>query len=126
MPIMPTYVFKCEECEYELEVEQSIKKPLPNRKKCPECGQNKLERLLFAPHVYNKPGDDNISVGLLSDRNTERFSEDQKQAIDLKNGVKRNTKSDKKSFWETSSNNMKKISEMTPQQKKKYIETGEK
>ena len=95
---MPTYVFKCEECEYELEVEQSIKKPLPNRKKCPECGQNKLERLLFAPHVYNKPGDDNISVGLLSDRNTERFSEDQKQAIDLKNGVKRNTKSDKKSF----------------------------
>lgn len=123
---MPIYVFKCEDCDHELEVEQSIKKPTPNRKKCPVCGKNKLERLLFAPHVYNKPGDDNISVGLLADRNTERFSEDQKQAIDSKNGVKRKPKNEKKSFWQTSDKNMKKISEMTPQQKKRYIETGEK
>ncbi|HCI70609.1 MAG TPA: hypothetical protein DHV30_08430 [Balneola sp.] len=123
---MPTYVFKCEECDYELEVEQSIKKPTPNRKKCPECGKNKLERLLFAPHVYNKPGDDKISIGLLSDRNAERFSQDQKEAIDKKNGVKRKKKSSKNNFWETSKENMKKISVMTPAQKKKYIETGEK
>ena len=122
---MPTYVFKCEECEHELEVEQSIKKPTPNRKKCPECGKNKLERLLFAPHVYNKPGDDNISLGLLSDRNADRFSEDQKKAIDKKNGVKRSKKA-KKQFWETSEKDMKQISSMTPKQKKKYIETGEK
>ena len=123
---MPTYVFKCEECDYELEVEQSIKKPTPNRKKCPECGKNKLERLLFAPHVYNKPGDDKISIGLLSDRNAERFSQDQKEAIDKKNGVKRKKKPSKNNFWETSKENMKKISVMTPAQKKKYIETGEK
>ena len=123
---MPTYVFRCEECDYELEVEQSIKKPTPNRKKCPECGKNKLERLLFAPHVYNKPGDDNISIGLLSDRNADRFSDDQKKAIDKKNGVKRNAKKEKKAFWETSDKNLKEISKMTPQQKKKYIETGEK
>ena len=123
---MPTYVFKCEECDYELEVEQSIKKPTPNRKKCPECGKNKLERLLFAPHVYNKPGDDKISLGLLSDRNADRYSEDQKIAIDKKNGVKRKKKSSKNNFWETSKENMKKISAMTPAQKKKYIETGEK
>ena len=123
---MPTYVFKYEECDYELEVEQSIKKPTPNRKKCPECGKNKLERLLFAPHVYNKPGDDKISIGLLSDRNAERFSQDQKEAIDKKNGVKRKKKSSKNNFWETSKENMKKISVMTPAQKKKYIETGEK
>ena len=123
---MPTYVFKCEECDYELEIEQSIKKPTPSRKKCPECGENRLERLLFAPHVYNKPGDDNISVGLLSDRNSERFSEDQKKSIDEKNGVKRKPKEEKKHFWETNANNMKKISGMTPEQKKKYIETGEK
>ena len=123
---MPTYVFKCEECEYELEVEQSIKKPTPNRKKCPECGKNKLERLLFAPHVYNKPGDDKISVGLLAQRNANRFSEDQKQAIDAKNGVKRQNKETKKAFWETSDKNIKEISKMSPAQKKKYIDTGEK
>jgi len=123
---MPIYVFKCEECECELEVEQSIKKPTPNRKKCPECGENKLERLLFAPHVYNKPGDDNISVGLLSDRNTERFSEDQKQAIDLKNGIKRKDPKKGNSFWEKSQKEMKNIAAMSPEKKKRYIETGEK
>jgi len=123
---MPIYVFKCEECDHELEVEQSIKKPSPNRKKCPECGKNKLDRLLFAPHVYNKPGDDKITLGLLSDRNAERFSEDQKKAIDKKNGVKKNQKKENKAFWQTSDKDMKKISNMTPQQKKKYIDTGEK
>ena len=123
---MPTYVFKCEDCEHELEIEQSITKPTPNRKKCPNCKKNKLNRILFAPHVYNKPGDDNISVGLLSDRNTERFSEDQKQALDKKNGITRKKKGSKPNFWETSDTNMKKISEMTQQQKKKYIDTGDK
>ena len=123
---MPTYVFKCEECNHELEVEQSIKKPTPNRKKCPACGKNKLERLLFAPHVYNKPGDDNITLGLLSERNASRFSEDQKRAIDEKNGVKRKKKETKKSFWETSDKEMKEIAAMSPEKKKKYIDTGEK
>ena len=126
MSIMPTYVFKCEECDYELEVEQSIKKPTPNRKKCPACGKNKLERLLFAPHVYNKPGDDSITLGLLADRNSSRFSDDQKEALESKSGVKKKKKREGKNFWETSDKNMKKISEMTPAQKKKYIETGEK
>jgi len=123
---MPTYVFKCEECEHQLEVEQSIAKPTPNKKKCPNCGKNRLEKLLFAPHVYNKPGDDNITVGLLSDRNASRFSKDQKKAIDEKNGVKRKGKNTKKNFWETSDKNLKKIAEMTPPEKKKYIEHGEK
>jgi len=122
---MPTYVFKCEECDYELEVEQSIKKPTPNRKKCPACGKNKLERLLFAPHVYNKPGDDSITLGLLADRNTERLTSDQKEAIDEKHGRKKK-KNEGKNFWDTSKKEIKQISEMTPAQKKKYIETGEK
>tara|TARA_E500000331_G_scaffold227526_1_gene217764 strand:+ start:819 stop:1187 length:369 start_codon:yes stop_codon:yes gene_type:complete len=122
---MPVYVFKCEECDHELEVEQSITKPTPNRKKCPNCKKNKLNRLLFSPHVYNKPGDDSITLGLLSDRNTERLSSDQKESIDLKHGRKKNKKQGK-NFWETSDKNMKKITEMTPAQKKKYIETGEK
>jgi putative FmdB family regulatory protein len=122
---MSIYVFKCEECDHHLEVEQSIKKLTPNRKKCPECGENKLERLLFAPHVYNKPGDDSITLGLLADRNAERLTDEQKHKIDKKSGIeKKETR--KKSFWETSDDRLKKISSMTPAQKKKYIETGEK
>tara|TARA_R110002074_G_scaffold390889_1_gene575171 strand:+ start:430 stop:798 length:369 start_codon:yes stop_codon:yes gene_type:complete len=122
---MPTYVFKCEECDHHLEVEQSIKKPTPNKKRCPNCKKDKLIRLLFAPHVYNKPGDDNITLGLLADRNTERLTSDQKEAIDEKHGRKKEKKEGSQ-FWETSKKNMKKISEMTPAQKKKYIETGKK
>jgi len=41
---MPTYEYKCENCEHELEAFQSIMaKPL---KKCPACGKPKLKRLL--------------------------------------------------------------------------------
>ena len=123
---MPTYVFKCEECDHELEVEQSITKPTPNRKKCPNCKKNKLNRVLFTPHVYNKPGDDKITLGLLADRNTTRLSEDQKKSIDKKYGGKKKGKKEGKHFWETSEKNMKQISSMTPEQKKKYIETGKK
>ena len=123
---MPTYVFKCEECDHELEVEQSIKKSIPNRKKCPECRKNKLKRVLFAPHVYNKPGDDNITVGLLADRNTASLTDEQKRAIDLKSGRKQTAATKDKNFWETSDKNLKKIAEMTPAQKKQYIEHGKK
>ena len=80
---------------------------------------------MFAPHVYNKPGDDSITVGLLADRNADRLTDEQKAQIDAKSGVKRKEKQSK-SFWETSDDNLKKISTMTPTQKKKYIETGEK
>jgi len=122
---MPTYVFKCEECEHKLEVEQSITKPTPNRRRCPNCKKSKLNRVLFAPHVYNKPGDDSITLGLLSDRNADRLSEDQKRTIDEKNGVKRENKNTEKHFWETSDKKMKKIASMSNEQKKKYIEKGE-
>ena len=41
---MPTYDYKCDNCGHEYEVFQSMKdKPL---KKCPECGKNKLRRLI--------------------------------------------------------------------------------
>ena len=122
---MPTYVFKCEECDYELEIVQSITKKTPSRKKCPACKKSKLHRVLFAPHVYNKPGDDSITLGLLSDRNAERLTDEQKHNIDEKAGIKRKEETPK-SFWQTSDDNLKKISAMSPAQKKKYIETGEK
>ncbi len=41
---MPTYEYRCDHCEHELEEFQSITaKPL---KKCPECGKNGLKRLI--------------------------------------------------------------------------------
>ena len=41
---MPTYDYRCDNCGYEFEKFQSITaKPL---RKCPECGKNKLSRLI--------------------------------------------------------------------------------
>jgi putative FmdB family regulatory protein len=41
---MPTYEYRCDACGHELEEFQSMSaKPL---KKCPECGKNKLKRLI--------------------------------------------------------------------------------
>ena len=43
---MPTYEYKCENCEHHFEQFQSItSKPL---RVCPECGENKLNRLIGA------------------------------------------------------------------------------
>jgi len=43
---MPTYEYKCDECGATLEKFQSI--IAPALKKCPECGKNKLRRLISA------------------------------------------------------------------------------
>lgn len=41
---MPTYEYKCENCQHTFEAFQSIKdEPL---KKCPNCGKNKLKKLI--------------------------------------------------------------------------------
>ena len=41
---MPTYEYKCENCNYEFEALQSMKdEPL---RKCPNCGKNKLKKLI--------------------------------------------------------------------------------
>lgn len=41
---MPTYEYECGNCGHHLEIFQSMKDaPL---KKCPECGKNKLQRLI--------------------------------------------------------------------------------
>ena len=41
---MPTYEYECKECKYEFEIFQSMKDD--SLKKCPECGENKLVRLI--------------------------------------------------------------------------------
>ena len=40
---MPTYDYVCDACEHKFELFQGINDPL--KKKCPECGKNKLRRL---------------------------------------------------------------------------------
>ncbi|MDP7289233.1 MAG: zinc ribbon domain-containing protein, partial [Phycisphaerae bacterium] len=41
---MPTYEYKCNACEHEFELFQSIK--ASSVRKCPECGKLKVKRLI--------------------------------------------------------------------------------
>ena len=41
---MPTYEYKCDACDHEFELFQSIKAPAI--RKCPECGKLKVKRLI--------------------------------------------------------------------------------
>ncbi len=41
---MPTYEYVCRACDHEFELFQSMTAPV--KKKCPECGKLKLERLI--------------------------------------------------------------------------------
>lgn len=40
---MPTYDYRCDACEHEFGLFQSISEPV--KRKCPECGKRKLRRL---------------------------------------------------------------------------------
>ncbi len=41
---MPTYDYRCQACEHEFELFQQMTDPV--KKKCPECGKLKLQRLI--------------------------------------------------------------------------------
>lgn len=41
---MPTYDYRCNACEHEFELFQSMS--ASHKRKCPECGKNALERLI--------------------------------------------------------------------------------
>ncbi len=43
---MPTYDYQCDACGHEFELFQSINDPV--KRKCPECGKQKLRRLFGA------------------------------------------------------------------------------
>ena len=43
---MPTYDYECSACGHTFELFQGINDPI--KKKCPECGKNKLQRLFGA------------------------------------------------------------------------------
>jgi putative FmdB family regulatory protein len=83
---LPTYSYKCEECNHRFESFQSFKDFTPLTT-CPNCNQNTLVRDYQSdlPSGSVKKGDDQLTVGELAARNTERFSEDYKEHLHIKN-----------------------------------------
>jgi putative FmdB family regulatory protein len=83
---MPTYEYKCNACEHEFELFQSIK--APSVRKCPECGKLKVKRLI------------GIGAGVIFKGSgfyqTDYRSESYRKDAEKDKPVKTDTKTDKK------------------------------
>lgn len=140
---MITYHYKCEtkDCDCEFEVEQSIKEP--RFKKCPECQNDSLERVLYSPIAFVKSGiNDDTTLGKLAEHNTAKMGKYElqekreyqkqqkikaKQAVQYemaeKYGINPIEYDKMKTPWYRKLGT-EKIRKMTAAQKESYIHTG--
>ena len=91
---MPTYEYKCDNCEHLMEVFQSI--TASPKKKCPACGKLKLKRLLGTGAGLIFKGSGFYETDYRSD-SYKKGAENAKKATGDKKENKSKTKSDGKS-----------------------------
>jgi putative FmdB family regulatory protein len=84
---MPIYDYTCQNCGYQFETNHSMF--IDPLKICPICNKDTLLRDIGTPRTYIKPSDDSCSLGLLADRNRDRFSDDQKEMLKEKHRTKK-------------------------------------
>lgn len=128
----PTYVYRCNDCSYEYEIEQRItEKPIS---KCPSCKSDGCERLICSPIVVSCGPQ---TLGTLAEKNTAQMgryeledkraqnSAEKRQAADYIKGHKV-IKPGKEKPWYSKANSVtpKKIRSMTAEQQKKFINEG--
>ena len=125
---MPTYHYKCENCNYEFEESQSIKdKPL---RKCPTCKKLKLERVLYPCYGrIARSRNDMKTIGDLAKFNTDKLSKWEKESKDeeyAKSSRLAKAKLEKQKIEDPFAGHpIDKLAKATPEQKKRYIEKGE-
>lgn len=73
---MPTYDYQCTACDYEFEHFQSISSPI--KRKCPECGQPKLKRLIGPGAAVVFKGSGFYQTDYRSESYKKRAAEDKK------------------------------------------------
>ena len=105
---MPVYEYKCSGCEHQFEIVEALKAPV--KRKCPECNNNLLERLLFPVMGRVKSIK---SIGQLAEKNTKRAG-----------GSLDNPDEHKKKEVKSKTKELNAINRMTKQQQIKYIEEG--
>jgi len=119
---MINYDYVCTDCNHELKnVMQSIKDE--PKKKCPECGNNALERVMYGGSygfVSNTS-----TIGQLADKNARGMGHYQRSEIEAK--VKENKPPSSQTIYGKYATATKsEISKMTPQQQQNYITKGHK
>lgn len=109
------YDYGCHNCGETLEdVKQSIHDEALT--KCPSCGKNTLERVLYGGLASFVK--DAKTIGQVADKNWSNLGSYKRSEIEASN--KNNSEA------RTKRKQMREINQMTPQQKEKYIRTGEK
>ena len=87
---MPTYDYECDACGHTMELFQGINDPV--KKKCPECGKNKLKRLFGTGAAIVFKG----SGFYQTDYRSEGYKKDAKADKKSKSDAKPSEKSDSK------------------------------
>ncbi len=82
---MPIYTFKCSGCRHQFEIIMSMKKYTTNHL-CPKCKSEEVGRDYMEDQLIStiKLSDDQLKLGHLAKRNTERLSNDEKAHLDHK------------------------------------------
>lgn len=112
---MPTYDYRCEDCDTEVnDIFQSFKDDALT--KCPSCGKNSLKRVIYGGlGCFVK---DVKTIGQLADSNWKKMGSYKRSEIEQ--SKKKDT--DQPAYGKAT---RKQINKMTTEQKKKYIITGE-
>lgn len=89
---MPIYTFSCRSCETIFEEQMSISEYGNNKVNCPSCNSKKIEReyILDAATISNavrKSDSELKTIGDLANRNRDKLSDDQKDALHQKHNA---------------------------------------
>lgn len=117
---MPTYDYLCESCGHEInDVYQSFSEdPII---KCPECNKDSLNRVIYGGlGTFVK---DVKTIGQLADKNWNSMGRYRRSEIEQQKKDEAQSKDSPLSSLGKA--NRTQINKMTPEQKKKYIITGE-
>lgn len=117
---MPTYDYKCDDCDYELnDIFQSFSEQ--SLTQCPSCGKQSLHRVIYGGiATFVK---DVKTVGQAADKNWKKMGNYKRSEIEQKIKEDRAAQTSPLSSFGPAS--AKQINKMTQEQKKKYIITGE-
>lgn len=117
---MPTYDYRCESCSHEInDLYQSFSED--SLIKCPSCGQDSLLRVIYGGlGTFVK---DSKTIGQLADKNWQSMGSYKRSEIEEnRKEVAKTKESPLASLGKASK---AQINKMSPEQKKKYIITGE-
>jgi putative FmdB family regulatory protein len=128
---MPSYEYRCEACDHSFDVFQKNTKA---KRKCPECGKFKLERLISACHGYVAATQGDMkTIGDLANFNRDSKSRWEKEKADqeyagssrlAEEKLRQDKEGEDRSFFGADENTMKKISGLSTEKQKEYIKTG--